>query len=230
MKKRLERTAGELIEALRQNSSREYLERMGHFAIPDNGSLGVPVPAIRSIANNAIASVKVAMDLWDSGMHEARILSTLIYPVAELTRNDVYHMAAGLDSWDLCDHFTGNLLSGCDFPLELVSLWHMGSGEFIKRAAFSLIASLDSERWYTLENVKTFLAYIEEASVDGRNFVWKAVSWALRAIGKSSPENNSLAIAAAERIGKNGTTSGRRIMREAIRELNSNRIRKKLGT
>lgn len=225
---RIYKDAEALIEELEQKAVPKYRENMPKFGIEHVKSLGVPVPEIRKIAKSTAESRGVAMELWKSGLHEAMILSTMIFPPAEVSVEDAEKMVKDIVTWDLCDHFTGNLIAPSRFVMEVMEFCHSSEEELVKRAAFSLIAQLDQKVWYTPRNVRHFISLIKEASSDGRNFVRKAVSWALREIGKSSPENWRLAVAAANEIIAAGTKASLWIGRDAKRELSSKAVRKRL--
>lgn len=221
---RMLRTATELIEELEKNANQDYGNRMSGFGINDRTALGVPAASVRRIAGSTQPSRQVALELWNSGIHEAMILSTIIFPSDEITLDIAEKMVRDVSTWDICDHLTGNLLSDTEFIIDLTRRWYMDSGEFVSRAAFSLIAQLDTRIWYTRENVTFFLKMIRDASGDNRNYVRKAVSWALREIGKSSRENLTLALKTAEDIMSTETKSGKRTGREVMKELSSDPV------
>ncbi len=219
-----------IFDSLRRLSNKEYKARMGKFGINSENALGIPVPELRRLSKSMAKSREIAEGLWKSKIHEARILSTMVYPPEQLTRDAADEMAETLNSWDLCDHFTGNLVSNADPQLILILLatWASRKEEFAKRAAFSLIASLNHSVWYTKEFTPMFLALIKTASDDERNFVRKAIDWALREIGKSSPENNKMAIKTAHEIIEKGSKSSKWIGMHALKELNSQKVKDNL--
>ncbi len=223
--------AEEIIGELKKLARSDYRERMSRFGIDSQNALGVPVPEIRKLSKKFPHTVVVSRKLWATGIHEAMILSTMVFPPAELTAVIANEMVGDIKSWDVCDHFTGNLVANSSpaLVIELADTWGSDRREYVRRAAFSLIASVDHSLMYGKENVQHFLCLIRDASDDGRNFVKKAVDWALREIGKSSNQNRLLALAAAEDILNNGSKAGRWIGDNARRELTSKKITDRLS-
>ena len=221
-----------IIGELQKFSNSGYRERMESFGIAPGKAIGVPVPDIRRLAKVIAKSAETARELWASGIHEAMILSTMIFPPEHLTQDEAEKMVRNIGSWDICDHFAGNLVARAnpELILKVIDEWAHGEPEFVRRAAFSLIASLDQSVWYLESNVIHFLGLIIFVSGDDRNFVKKGINWALREIGKSSPGNRALALKAAEEIIETGTRSGRWIGKNAKAELNSFRVKEKLST
>ncbi len=222
---------GKIMEKLQELSNPGYRERMEGFGITPGNAIGVPVPELRKLAKGIGKSVKTARELWITGKHEAMILSTMIFPPEKLTLEEAEKMVGDIKSWDTCDHFAGNLVAKANHELitKLIDRWAHSELEFIRRAAFSVIASIDRSEWYTENNVAHFLRLIISASDDNRNFVKKGVSWALREIGKSSVENRTHALKVADEIMESGTSSGRWIGKNAKTELNSTRVKGRLS-
>ncbi len=220
-----------IINELKKLGNPGYRDRMLKFGITPDNAIGVPVPEIRKVAKKIVHDADISRKLWKSGIHEAMILSTMLFPPDELTAEVANEMIRDVASWDICDHFTGNLVanSGPALILALIGAWAKDTREYVLRAAFSLIASVDHSSMYTNDNVIHFLEIILGASVDHRNFVKKAVNWALREIGKSSAENRLLALKTADAIISNGTPAGRWIGTNAKRELESRKIKDRLS-
>lgn len=213
-----------IIQALKLASREEYLENLPSFAIKGKGALGVPVPEIRKIAKLTGKSRSIATGLWATGIYEAMILATMVFPPETLTLEDAGSMVKDIESWDLCDHFTGNLVCNSPIAMQAVRSWHSRDEEYVRRSAFSIIAQIDHRKLYNESNAMFFLDCIKAAPDDGRNFVKKAVCWALREIGKSCRENHELAMdAAVELAGTNSKAAGW-ISRTAVRELNSRKV------
>ena len=220
-------TVDDIVERLKKVSNIDYWNNLRRFSIPQKNSLGVPVPEIRRFARHIEHSVSIAMDLWKTGIHEAMILATMVFPPEQLTIEEANTMVENVDSWDLCDHFTGNLVCNSKVAIKAVEEWYSRDEEFVKRSAFSIIAQLDMKN-FTEKDVKFFLECILASVEDERNFVTKAVSWALREIGKSCMEYNSLAVNTAIRISEMESRSAARVGRTAIREISSRKVRARL--
>lgn len=216
------------LEILRRAANIDYWNNLRRFSIPQSNSLGVPIPDLRRIARHVVNTKTLALELWGTGIHEAQILATMVFPPGELTMEDAGRMVEDIDSWDLCDNFAGNLVCNSGIALEAVASWHGNEGEFIRRAAFSIIAQLDKSKNCTAEDVVFFLECIESAATDSRNFVKKAVGWALRDIGKTGREYNLMSMETARKLSGMDSRSARWISRTAIRELSSAKIQKRL--
>lgn len=213
--------ADEMVARLRALAKPERLDGMAHYGIAVNTALGLPMPEVRSLAKG-VKDHALALDLWETGIHEARILAALVDDPKQVTREQMDHWAAGFDSWDVCDQVCMNLFDRTPFAGEKTEAWSCRDEEFVKRAAFALIASLAVHAKRLPDEV--FLGYlpiIEREAADGRNFVRKAVNWALRQIGKRSPSLRQAALETAARIQVQDSPSARWVAADAIRELTS---------
>ena len=219
----------DIVKALQNASSRKYLDNLPRFAIDHEGALGVPVPEIRKIARAVPSGKAIALELWETGIHEAMILATMVFPSRDLTFQEAGKMVEDIKSWDICDHFTGNLVANSPIAVRAITSWCSQEGEFVRRAAFSTIAQLEHKKAYAGENLELFLHSIKDAARDPRNFVKKAVLWALVEIGKSSIENNSLAIEASKEISAMDSKPAKWIARTALKELTSGKVIERLG-
>lgn len=213
-----------IIGALMKASSGKYRDNLQKFAINPGEALGVPVPEIRKIAKGVLPGRSIALELWSSGVHEAMILATMVFPPNELTLKEASNMLKEIRSWDLCDHFTGNLVANSTIAIRTIADWLQMESEFERRAAFSTIAQLDRRKFYTAENVKFFFNCIRKAATDDRNFVKKAVLWAILAIGKTCREYNSLTILVAKEISGMDSKPAKWIAGRALKELTSGKV------
>ncbi len=218
------------LDKLRQKSNYENRTGMARFGIDTAKALGVAMPDIRSIGKSIQKDHLLANALWESDIHEARILASLVDHPEWVTREQMDQWALDFNSWDLCDQVCGNLFDKSDYAPEKIIAWSTRSEEFVKRAAFALIA------WRAVHDKKApdepFLAYLPiilKASDDPRNFVKKAVNWALRQIGKRSASLYVPALETAVKLveSKNATASW--IGRDAVKELDSTKMRERLG-
>jgi 3-methyladenine DNA glycosylase AlkD len=203
---------------------------MSRFGIQANNAFGVSIPQLRNLAKKTGTSHEVAQQLWKTGYHEARILATMIDDPFKVTRDQMEEWASGFDSWDIVDNCCGNLFDKTPFAVPKAHEWSKRREEYIKRAGFVLMAELAVHDKRTSN--KTFLEFlpviVREAS-DERNFVKKAVNWALRQIGKRNALLNKEAIRTAKTIGNSGARSAKWIATDAIRELTSTPVKEKLG-
>lgn len=210
------------LKSMARNSLREGMER---FGINASRALGVSVPSIRRLAGWIGIDHALAMELWKSGIHEARILSGMVASPSELTPGEMEMMVSDFDSWDICDGVCGDLFLQSGLSDGAILEWARRDEEFVRRSAFVLIAYYAVHRKdMDDESFVQYLGMIEEASTDGRNFVKKAVDWALRQIGKRSLYLNRLAVDTAIRIGKRGERPGRWISSHSLRELRSDKV------
>jgi 3-methyladenine DNA glycosylase AlkD len=213
-------TAPQLIAALQAQANPVNVAGMARFGINAAGTLGVPVREIRKLARQAGRSHALALELWDSGIHEARILATIVDEPAKVTRRQMEAWARDFDSWDVCDQACQNLFWRTPHACDMADRWTAARHEFVRRAAFALIASLALKaRDVPDERIEEFLPKIAAAATDDRNFVKKAVNWALRGIGKRNARLRELAIATARQIRSLDSRSARWIAADALREL-----------
>ncbi|HZW04149.1 MAG TPA: DNA alkylation repair protein [Anaerolineaceae bacterium] len=192
---------------------------MARYGIDTSRALGVPMPAIRSLARGQ-RSHALALELWASGIHEARILASLVDDPRQVTREQMEAWVADFNSWDVCDQVCGNLFDRTPYAVDCVFAWSQRQPEFEKRAAYALIA------WLAVHDKKapdslflSFLPVVEQGATDPRNFVKKAVNWALRQTGKRNAALRTAALQAAHRIRAIDSPAARWVAADAIREL-----------
>lgn len=193
---------------------------MARFGINTEKAFGVSMAAMRPMERRYRQNHALAAELWDSGWHEARILAGLIDDPKLVTRRQMDEWAAAFNSWDLCDQVSMKLFARTPFVADKVRKWAKNKREFVRRAAFATIAG------YAVHARKTpdaefvaFLDLIEASATDERNFVRKAVNWALRQIGKRSLSLHAPALALAEKLAASPDRTARWIGKDAVREL-----------
>jgi 3-methyladenine DNA glycosylase AlkD len=214
------------LEALESPKDRKGMAR---FGIRPRHALGIGVDKLRAIAKEIGRDHELALELWASGIHEARILATIIDDPKMVSRAQMESWVQDFDSWDLCDQACMNLFWRTEGGAEMAFDWAEREEEFVKRASFALMARFATKSAKTSDEfLESFLPVIEKASDDNRSFVRKAVSWALRGIGKRNAHLNELAIACAERIRDRDSKSARWIANDALRELTSDKVRARL--
>ena len=212
--------APRLLSVLRAHANPANVAGMARYGINSKGTLGVPMPVLRKLAKEAGRSHELAAELWASGIHEARILATLIDDPARVTGRQMDRWASDLDSWDVCDQACQNLFRYTPSAFAKAAQWARARREFVRRAGFSLMAGLAVKaRIASDAQFETFFPLIAEAAVDGRNMVKKAVNWALRQIGKRNPALCAKAIALAEQIRNRDCRAARWVAADALREL-----------
>jgi 3-methyladenine DNA glycosylase AlkD len=209
-----------LLLVLRAHANPANVAGMARYGISSKGTLGVPIPVLRKLAKEAGRNHKLAAELWTSGIHEARILATLIDDPARVTGRQMDRWAGDLDSWDVCDQACHNLFRYTPWAFEKAAKWARARREFVRRAGLSLMAGLAVKaRTASDAQFEAFFPLIAEAAVDDRNMVKKAVNWALRQIGKRNPTLCAKAIVIAVEIGHLDSRAARWIAADALREL-----------
>lgn len=231
---------GRLLGELHAEADAANLAGMSRYGISTVGTLGVSMPTVRRLAREAkselgrdgVARHEAAALLWASGVHEARILASLVDAPDLVTEPQMESWAADLDSWDVCDTLMNNLFRLAPDAWAKAAEWPLREAEYVKRAGFVLGATLavhdklaDDARFLAL------LALAEAEAHDPRNFVMKAINWQVRQIGKRSATLNAAAIDACERIlaASPDDRAARWVARGALRELRSDAIRARLG-
>ncbi len=226
----LKRTSyARVLKSLKARGSRKNVEGMARFGISGKKRLGVSVPDIRRIAKEIGRDHDLAVRLWDSGIPDARIVASIIADPAMLTEEEMDRWAEDFDSWDVCDQVCMNLFQNSPFARRKVREWASREEEFVRRAAFALLACLAWHDEAAPDTVFTrFLPLVNRYADDDRNFVKKAVNWALRNIGKRNPALNRAAIRTAERLTRRVSRSARWIGSDALRELTGTHIQKRI--
>jgi 3-methyladenine DNA glycosylase AlkD len=212
-------TASQLVEKLKAFGTPEHLKGMVQYGINANNTLGVSIPNIKSLAHGR-RDHQLALDLWATGIHEARILAAFVDDPAVVTPEQMDAWAVEFDSWDVCDQACISLFDKTPHAVKKALEWPGRQEEFVKRAGFAMMAAL---AWHDKtapdEKFLQFLPLIVRESSDGRNYVKKAVNWALRQIGKRNPVLREAAIVTCREIQALGTPAGRWIAADALREL-----------
>ena len=202
---------------------------MARFGINTKNTLGISVKDLRKIAKEIGHDHDMALRLWDSEIHEARIAGGLVDIAKLVTEAQMEAWVRDFDSWDVCDLCCLNLFRKTRFAYRKAIEWSAREEEFVKRAGFALMATLAVHDKRENDSVfLEFLPVIEKEASDERNFVKKAVNWTLRQIGKRNKALNSLAIESAERIQMMESKSARWIARDALRELGNEKIQDRL--
>jgi 3-methyladenine DNA glycosylase AlkD len=202
---------------------------MARFAIRAKKIYGVSKPTLDEIARKIGKNHALGLGLWETGIHDARLLGVLISEPRKVTAGQMERWVGDFDNWDVCDGTCCHLFVLAKPAWEKAFAWSTRAKDFEKRAGFALAAYLavHDKAESDVPFVK-FLKAIEREAWDERNFVRKAVNWALRNIGKRNQRLNREAIACAERIRQSGTRAARWIAADALRELRSEAVQKRL--
>ena len=210
----------EVLRQLRVQRNPHNVAGMARFGINPRNTLGVSIPTLRRIARQAGKDHRLAQELWKSGIHEARILAALVDVPEQVTEAQMERWVKDFDSWDVCDQVCSNLFDKTRFARRKAIEWSKRDEEFVKRAGFVMMAALAVHDKTAPDVVfRKFLALIQRGATDERNFVKKAVNWALRKIGKRNTALNRAAQATAREIQQIDSRAARWIAADALREL-----------
>jgi 3-methyladenine DNA glycosylase AlkD len=214
-------TAAAIVAGLRAHCSPHDIEGQRRFGItPKSEQFGLPVPLLRSIAREHRRDHALALALWDTAVHDARLIAALADDPKQVTRGQMEAWARDFDTWAIVDGVCCTLFNRTPFAEEKAYAWSRRRPEFIKRAGFVLMAGIAVHRKELPDPIfLAFLPVLRREATDERHYVKKAVNWALRQIGKRNPRLRRAAIAEAKRIRKIDSRSARWIAADALREL-----------
>lgn len=222
-------TVERAIEELRRHGTRRNVEGMARFGIRSEQVFGVSKPMLDAVARKIGRNHDLGMRLWATGIHDVRLLAMLISEPEKVTATQMDEWAREFDNWDVCDGTCCHLFVFAKPVWKKAYAWTSRKAEFEKRAGFALAAYLAiHDKQAPDAAYRKFFPMIEREARDDRNFVRKAVNWALRNIGKRNLRLNREAIACAERIRANAVGAARWIAGDALRELKSDAVQNRL--
>lgn len=214
-----------VLRRLKALSNPKAVEGMERFGINPKNTLGVSIPHIRKIAKDVGRNHELARELWASGIHEARILAGRVDDPEQVTEHQMEEWVKDLDSWDVCDNVCGSLFDKTPLVYRKAVQWSRRKEEFVKRAGFVLMAYLAVHDKKAEDKMfAEFLPIIRSEFADDRNFVKKAVNWALRQIGKRNLNLNKMAVQTARQIQKMDSRAARWIASDALGELTDDKV------
>jgi 3-methyladenine DNA glycosylase AlkD len=223
-------TVRRAVDELMRHGNRRNVEGMARFGIKGKKICGVSKPQLDAIAKRIGNNHDLGLQLWETKIHDARLLGMLISDPSQVTLAQMERWVRHFDNWDVCDGTCCHLFVDATPAWTKAFAWTKRRKEFEKRAGFALAAYLAiHDKQASDAPFRKFLKCIERESWDDRNFVRKAVNWALRNIGKRNTQLNRYAIATAERIRRKGTPAGRWISSDALRELRSESVQRRLS-
>lgn len=214
---------------LKRHSTKRTREGMARYGIPADNAFGVSVAHIRVLGKRLGRNQKLAAALWETGVYEARMLTAFVGEPARLTAAQMDRWCREFDSWAICDTLCFHLFDRTPHAWVKVSQWSEKPQEFVKRAAFALLASLAAHQKQAADTqFVESLKLIERAAIDERNFVKKGVNWALRTVGKRNAALNAAAVIVARRLADSPNAAARWVGRDALRELTSAAVVRRL--
>ena len=222
--------AAPVVDRLREAADPSRKQGMARVGIRVDRALGVSIPDLRRIARSHRSDHELALALWTTEIHEARILASMVDDPSQVARRQMDAWAAEFDSWDLCDQVCNNLFRKATQADAAARAWARSREEYVRRAAFTIVAAQavhdrDRDDDYFL----AWLPRIHRAATDERNAVKKGVNWSLRQIGKRNLPLRDAAIIEAEALLGSDSRSARWIARDALRELRSDAVARRFG-
>lgn len=206
-------------------ASEDHRVGMARFGIPIERAMGIPVPLLRKMSRVYRNEHELAIELWNSGWHEARILAPMVADPKQTTSELVDRWTEEFDAWDICDQCCQNLFRLTSFAYDKVYEYALREKEFVRRTAFALMATLAvGDKAAEDERFLPFFGLIERTSGDSRNFVRKAVNWALRQIGKRNQRLHREALEVSRRLISMSDKTAVWIGKNALRELSDPKV------
>ncbi|MEA3440397.1 MAG: DNA alkylation repair protein [Chloroflexota bacterium] len=223
-------TVNQVLQQLQAKADPEQLEGMARYGMTTDNRMGVKVPEMRKIAKKVGKNHQLALELWDTGIAEARIVASLVDDPALVSEVQMDDWVAGFNSWDVCDQVCMNLFDKTPYAWLKLSEWSTRKPEYEKRAAYALIAVLAvHDKGARDEQFSELLPLIKAGADDGRNYVKKAVSWALRNIGKRSPQLRGEVLDFLPELEAMQNKTASWIARDTFRDLNSDATKRRMA-
>lgn len=230
LSKNIKVQANEVVAALRQLATEQTRDGMTRYAIPNDKAFGVLMGDLQKLAKQVGRNHDLALALWETGWYEARMITAFIDEPERVTKAQMDRWCREFDNWAICDTLCFKLFDRTPHAWSRVVQWSTKKDEYVKRAAFALLASLSGhDKSATDKQFLDCLPLIERAATDERNFVKKGVSWALRGLGRRNATLNKAALELAERLANSNDASSRWIGRDALRDLKGRVAQKQLA-
>ncbi len=219
-----------VLASLKRSATKATLAGMARYAIPSDKAFGVSVGDIQKLARRLGRNHQLAAALWDTGWYEARMLAAFVDEPERVTPAQMDRWCRNFDNWAICDTACFHLFDRTPPAWEKASRWSTSPHEFVKRAAFALMASLAGhDKTASDARFLALLPLIEAGARDQRNFVKKGVSWALRRIGRRNPALHAAALPVAKRLAESEVAACRWVGKDALRELASPKVRSQMA-
>lgn len=219
----------EIMKRLESMADPDAVKGMARYGINPTNNLGISIYKLRSLAKEIGTDHALSLQLWNSGIHDARLLAVFIADPTKVTGEQMDSWAADFDSWDVCDQACTSLFDITPHAWKKIVEWAERDEEFVRRAAFSIIAGLAvHDKAAKDEQFERLGPIIKKHVIDERNYVKKAVNWALRNIGKRNWTLNKKMIKLAKELQASKSKSARWIANDAIRELTGEKVQRKL--
>ena len=219
----------EILTKLKSKAKPDNLPGMARYGINTEKRLGVQIPELRQLAKETGKNHQIALELWQTGIAEARILAAMTDEPEKVTEQQMENWVKDINSWDIDDQITMNLFEKTPLSWKKITDWSQRPEEFVRRTAYSLLACL---AWHnktaTDQQFTQLFPVIASGATDERKSIQKSISWALRSIGKRNPQLNRAAIQLAQEIQQTNTKPARWIANDVTRELQSQSVQNRL--
>ncbi len=223
-------TKNEILKWLEKKGSRRYKDGLLRYGIVAPKAFGVPIGTLLKFAKQHGKDHTLAAALWKSGRYEARLLAAMLDDPKQVTRRQMNAWVKDFDNWGVCDTVCWHLFDYTPFAWEKLREWSSSPHEYVKRAAFAMMAGQAGHNKAASDaEFLTLLPLIEKGAPDERNFVKKAVNWALRRIGGRSLALNAAVMALARRLAESDRPSARWVGKDALRDLSRPLVRARLA-
>ncbi len=217
-------SAEEIVAHLKSLRNETNIAGMGRYGIDTSNALGITTPQMQAIVRQVKRNHGRALQLWQTGLRDARMAAILTADPHRLTKEEARSWAAGFNSWEIVDT-AADLFTQTPFWPELIAEFAADEREYVRRTAFAMIAGATvHNKQEPDDRLLAYLPLIEAHATDPRNFVRKAVNWALRNIGKRNRACHAPALALAEKLAASDDKTARWIGRDALRELRSEKV------
>ncbi len=221
--------ADQVMSELLSRANPKNVAGFARFGISPEKAIGVSVTELRKVAKRLGKDHSLALELWSTGVHEARTLAAMIDDPAAVTKEQMEEWVNEFNSWDICDQATTGLFDRTPYGFEKAVEWSRRDEEFVKRAGFAMMAGLAvHDKAAPDRRFMDLFQHVRRESVDNRRYVKKAVNWALRQIGKRNVVLNREAVRVASEMMEMDSRSARWIASDALRELRSEAVLKRL--
>ena len=205
---------------LKRRGTKQVRDGMARYGLPSDNAFGVPVGVIKQLGKRIGKNHDAATALWNTGWYEARLLTAFVGEPGRLTTSEMDRWCSDFDNWGVCDTLCFHLFDKTPHAWSRVTKWSRSRHEFVKRAAFALLASLAGhDRKSADDRFLRYLPLIERAAGDERNFVKKGVSWALRSVGRRSAALHRESVSLARRLASSQVRAARWVGKDALKDL-----------
>jgi len=223
------KSCAEIVDWIKSMENQHNVEGMARYGINPENNYGVSVTTLRETAKDIGKDHDLAVELWDTGIRDARILAPYIEDWEMVTDEQLESQVLEINSWDVCDNYCGSLFLRMPEAYVKAEVWSTREEEFVKRAGFVLMARLAvKDKKADDKKFEHFFPMIKREAKDERNYVKKAVNWALRSIGKRNLRLHKKALKLARELKERKSKSARWIGSDALRELESGKVIERL--